>query len=260
MNNLSKNSMNVLIIEDEKIASNRLEQLLNQIDATISVAAKIGTIREAVDWLCTNSPDLIFSDIQLSDGLSFNIFEKVEVNAPIIFTTAYDQYAIKAFKVNSIDYLLKPIDIEKLTQSIGKYKNLTRKRDENKIDIETLLKSFVKKEDTYKKRFVITIGPKVKIINIEDINYFFVQDKGVFIQTKTNKSVAIDYSLDALEKVLDPELFFRINRKYIVHIDSIANIYALSKSRIKIALAPPVGEDIIISFDRSRNFKNWLNK
>jgi two-component system, LytTR family, response regulator LytT len=252
--------MNVLIIEDEKIASDRLEQLLHQIDKTISVVAKIGTIRDAVVWLGTNTPDLIFSDIHLSDGLSFNIFEKLEITTPIIFTTAYDQYAIKAFKVNSIDYLLKPIDIEKLVQSIEKYKNLTRAKGAGKIDIESLLKSFVKKEDTYKKRFMITVGPKLKIINIEDIAYFFVQDKSVFIQTKTNKNVAVDYSLEALEKMLDPEHFFRINRKYIVHINSIANIYTLSKSRIKIALNPPVEEDIIISFNRSGNFKKWLNK
>ncbi len=252
--------MEVLIIEDEKIASERLEQLLHQIDKTISVVAKIGTIRDAIDWLGINTVDLIFSDIHLSDGLSFNIFEKVKVTTPIIFTTAYDQYAIKAFKVNSIDYLLKPIEIEKLTQSIEKYKNLTKAKDAGRIDIESLLKSFMKKEDAYKKRFMITIGPKLKIINLEDIAYFFVQDKSVFIQTKTNKNVAIDYSLDALEKMLNPELFFRISRKYIVHISSIANIHTLSKSRIKIALNPPVDEDIIISFNRSRNFKNWLNK
>jgi two-component system, LytTR family, response regulator LytT len=252
--------MNVLIIEDEKIASERLEQLLHQIDKTISVVAKIGTVRDAVSWLGINTVDLIFSDIHLSDGLSFNIFEKVEVTTPVIFTTAYDQYAIKAFKVNSIDYLLKPIEIEKLTQSIEKYKSLAENRGTNNLNIEFLLKSFIKKEETYKKRFMITIGPKVKIINVEDITYFFVQDKSIFIQTKNNKIAAIDYSLEALEKMLDPELFFRINRKYIVHINSISNIYTLSKSRIKIALNPPVDEDIIISFNRSRNFKNWLNK
>jgi two-component system response regulator LytT len=252
--------MNVLIIEDEKIASERLEQLLHQIDETISVDAKIGTIRDTVAWLGVNTVDLIFSDIHLSDGLSFNIFEKIEVTTPVIFTTAYDQYAIKAFTVNSIDYLLKPIEIEKLTQSIEKYKNLMKDRDTGKIKIESLLKSFLKKEDAFKKRFIITIGPKLKIINIEDITYFFVHDKSVYIKTKTNKNVAIDYSLDALEKMLDPEFFFRINRKYIVHINSITNICTLSKSRIKIALTPPADEEIIISFNRSRNFKNWLNK
>jgi two-component system response regulator LytT len=252
--------MNVLIIEDEKIAAQKLEQLLHQIDETISVVAKIGTIRDAVAWLGDHTPDLIFSDIQLSDGLSFNIFDKVEVNTPIVFTTAYDQYAIKAFKVNSIDYLLKPIDIEKLTQSVDKFKNLTRPADIDKINLEALIKSFVLKEGTYKKRFIITVGPKVKIVNIEDISYIFIQDKNVFLKTKTNKVVAIDYSLEALQKMLDPELFFRINRKYIVHIDSIDNIHILSKSRIKITLIPPVDDDIIISYNRSGNFKNWLNK
>ncbi len=252
--------MNVLIIEDEKIAAQKLEQLLYKIDETITVVAKIGTIRDAVNWLGDNTADLIFCDIHLSDGLSFNIFDKIKVNTPIIFTTAYDQYAIKAFKVNSIDYLLKPINIEKLTQSVEKFKNLTRPVDITKINMEALIKSFVKKEDIYKKRFIITVGQKVKIVNTEDISYFFIQDKSVFIKTKTNKVVAIDHSLDALEKMLDSEFFFRINRKYIVHIDSIDNIHILSKSRIKITLNPPVDDDIIISYNRSGNFKNWLNK
>jgi len=252
--------MNVLIIEDEQIASKRLEQLLHQIDGTINIAAKICTIRDTVAWLSANTPDLIFSDIQLSDGLCFKIFEKVEVNTPIIFTTAFDQYAIKAFEVNSIDYLLKPVDIEKLSQSVEKYKKLSGQQNVSSINIESLLTYFVKKEDPYKKRFVISIGPKVKIINIEDIAFFYAQDKSVFIQTRTSKNIAIDHSLEALEKILDPELFFRINRKYIVHLSSIASIYTISRSRIKITLNPSVEEDIILSFNRSRNFKNWLNK
>ncbi|MFH0841644.1 MAG: LytTR family DNA-binding domain-containing protein [Bacteroidota bacterium] len=249
--------MNVLIIEDEKIASGRLTEMLKQIDISISVTAVTGTVRDSIAWLKENSADLIFCDIQLSDGLSFDIFEKTEVNTPIIFTTAYDKYAIDAFRVNSIDYLLKPFDIEKLKQSLRRYENLVKTRE---INIESLLKSFIKKEDKYRKRFVITIGPKVKIINTEDIAYFFARDKGIFIQTTSGRSMAVDHSLDALEKMMDPELFFRVNRKYLVHINAIDNIHILSKSRIRIILTPPAGEDIIISFERSRNFKNWLNR
>lgn len=155
--------------------------------------AKFATIRDSVEWLGEHSPDLIFSDIQLSDGLSFRIFEQLEVNTPVIFTTAYDQYAIKAFEINSIAY-------------------------------------------------------------------FQVQDKSVFIKTKANQNLAIDHSLDKLEEMLDPRLFFRINRKYIVHLHSIDSMYTLSKSRMKPTLPPPVDEDIYLSFKRSRSFKNWLNQ
>jgi DNA-binding LytR/AlgR family response regulator len=252
--------MDVLIIEDESLASQKLEQLLTQIDNSIAVVATVGTVRDAVTWLESKQADLIFSDIHLSDGLSFSIFEKVEVDIPVIFTTAYDQYAIDAFRVNSIDYLLKPIEIEKLTQSIKKYKSLTREWHPGKPEFESVIKSFIKQSDPYKKRFVITIGSKVKVVNTEDIAYFFSQDKNTFIQTRKNQTMGIDYSLDALEKMIDPERFFRANRKYLVHMESIEHIQILSKSKIEVALIPPVEEEVIISFKRSREFKTWLNK
>jgi two-component system, LytTR family, response regulator LytT len=252
--------MNVLIIEDEKIAARKLENMLHQIDESIIVLGRIGTIRDAIDWLGKHTADLIFCDIHLSDGLSFNIFDKTAIKTPVIFTTAYDQYAIKAFKVNSIDYLLKPVEPDKLRQSIEKFKSLTAPGNIDNMNVEALLKEFVKREEGYKKRFMVTVGSKVKIINVEDISYFFIENKNVFIKTLTNKMVAIDFSLDAMEKMLDPDLFFRINRKYIVHINAIENLHILSKSRIKVALSPQADEDIIISFNRSRNFKKWLNK
>jgi DNA-binding LytR/AlgR family response regulator len=252
--------MDVLIIEDESLASQKLEQLLTQIDNSIAVVATVGTVRDAVTWLESKQADLIFSDIHLSDGLSFSIFEKVEVDIPVIFTTAYDQYAIDAFRVNSIDYLLKPIEIEKLTQSIKKYKSLTREWHPGKPEFESVIKAFIKQSDPYKKRFVITIGSKVKVVNTEDIAYFFSQDKNTFIQTRKNQTMGIDYSLDALEKMIDPERFFRANRKYLVHMESIEHIQILSKSKIEVALIPPVEEEVIISFKRSREFKTWLNK
>ncbi len=251
--------MDVLIIEDEQVASRRLEQLLIQIDPSISVLAKYATIRDSVEWLGEHSPDLIFSDIQLSDGLSFRIFEQVEVNTPVIFTTAYDQYAIKAFEVNSIDYLLKPIEKEKLAQALEKYHSLNPPGDKSSIDLDSLHKAFIEIDQLYKKRFMIMIGPKVKVIEVEDIAYFHVQDKNVFIKTKANQSLAIDHSLDKLEEMLDPSLFFRINRKYIVHLHSIESMYTLSKSRMKLTLTPTADEDIYLSFNRSRSFKNWLN-
>ncbi|MCK4664928.1 MAG: response regulator transcription factor [Bacteroidales bacterium] len=251
--------MKVVIIEDEKIVAERLEQLLYKIDNSISVLAKIRTIRDAVIWLNNNNPDLIFLDIHLADGLSFKIFEQIEIKTPVIFTTAYDQYAIKAFKVNSIDYLLKPINIDDLTQSINKYKDLIKTKSSGTIDFKTLIEAIDKKSE-YKKRFTISIGRKIKIINTNDIAYFYVLEKSIFVHTYDNKNIAIDYSLDKLESLLDPEIFFRINRKYLININSIKNIYTLSKSRIKVELNPPANEDVIISFKRSGMFKKWLNQ
>lgn len=252
--------MDVLIIEDEKVASRRLEQLLTEIDPSIRVMTKCPTIRDSVVWLRSHSPDLIFSDIQLSDGLSFQIFEQVKVSTPVIFITAYDQYAIKSFEVNSVDYLLKPIEKDKLSKAIEKYHSLKPPGDNREIDHVSLQKAFLEREDLYKKRFMITVGPKVKVVDVDDIAYFHVQDKSVYIRTKANQNLAIDHSLDNLEEVLDPRLFFRINRKYIVHIHSIDSMYTLSKSRMKMTLSPPADGDIYISFNRSRSFKNWLNQ
>ena len=239
--------MNVVIIEDEKIVANRLEQLLLGIDDSIRILAKIRTVREAAEWLKINHPDLIFLDIHLADGLSFKLFDLLEVKTPVIFTTAYDQYAIKAFKVNSIDYLLKPIDVEALKQSIDKFKNLAGTKHFNTNDIQSLVEA-LKTKRGYKKRFTISTGTKIKVINTNNMAYFYVLEKSVFIRTIENKNIAIDYSLDKLENLLDPELFFRVNRKCLIHIDSIKTIYTLSKSRIKIELDPPANDDVIISF------------
>ncbi|MCK5169634.1 MAG: response regulator transcription factor [Bacteroidales bacterium] len=251
--------MTVLIIEDEKIAANNLEKLLKQISPDIQILDKLETIRNSVNWLSNYKADLIFLDIHLADGLSFKIFEQIEIKTPVIFTTAYDQYAIKAFKVNSIDYLLKPIDIDDLIQSINKYKDLTETKSSGTIDFKKLIEAIDKKGE-YKKRFTISVGRKIKVINANDIAYFYVLEKSIFVHTYDNKSTAIDYSLDKLESLLDPEIFFRINRKYLININSIRNIYTLSKSRIKIELNPPANEDLIISFKRSGMFKKWLNQ
>lgn len=255
-----KSKMNVIIIEDEKIVADRLEQLIYQVDNSISVLAKIGTIRDAVKWLSNNTPDLIFLDIHLSDGSCFKIFEQIEVKTPIIFTTAYDQYAIKAFKVNSIDYLLKPIDIDELTQSIEKFKDLIRIKNSETINFKSLIEILDNKKNVYKKRFVINTGRKIKIINTNDIAYFYVLEKCIFLCTYDNNNIAVDHSLEKLESLVNPDYFFRINRKYIVSINSIKNIFTLSKSKIKVELNPPTNEDVIISYKRSGKFKQWLNQ
>jgi len=250
--------MKVLIVEDEKVAANRLEKMLLEIDPDIQVMAKTGTITESVKWLLNNQADLIFLDIQLADGVSFSIFDQVNVNTPVIFTTAYDQYAIKAFQLNSIAYLLKPIRKKELEDSLQKFKNI---KSAFTIDFDSLLEGIQGKKQDYKKRFLIQIGDKIKKIETSEIAWFNAVEKNVFLKTFQHKSMAIDYSLDALEKLLDPGQFFRINRKYFVNMDAIESMTAFSRGRVKIKLNPPADDEMetIVSVERAANFKKWLN-
>ena len=250
--------MNVLIIEDEVFAAEKLEQMLLEINPAIKVLAKLGSINESVKWLMNGTSDLIFLDIQLSDGISFSIFDQLTVNTPIIFTTAYDQYAIKAFQLNSISYLLKPIRKKELEESLQKYQSL---KSAFSIDFEALLANIQGKEPEYKKRFLIQIGEKIKKVELSEIAYFFVLEKAVFMKTFQGSSYPVDFTLDKLESLINPEKFFRINRKYIVSIDAISNMIAYSRSRVKLELKPQADEelDTIVSIDRSSDFKKWLN-
>jgi DNA-binding LytR/AlgR family response regulator len=251
--------MNVLIVEDEKIAADKLENMLTDCDPEIHITAKLGSVKSAVKWLTANTPDVIFLDIQLSDGLSFSIFDYVTVQTPIIFTTAYDQYAIKAFEVNSIAYLLKPIRKEQLEEALKKLQSL---QSAFAIDFDSLLKQLQGKESPYKKRFLIQIGEKIRKVETDDAAYFFVMDKNVFIKTFGGSTYPIDYSLDKLESVLNPQKFFRINRKFIVNIEAITDMTAYSRSRVKVALKPKPDnpDETIVSVERSAGFKEWLNK
>jgi len=250
--------MNVLIIEDEKFAAEKLADMLFEIDPKINVLAKLGSITESVKWLLQNSADLIFLDIQLSDGISFSIFEQVTVNTPVIFTTAYDQYAIKAFQLNSIAYLLKPIRTADLAESLKKFQSL---KSAFHIDFETLLANIQGKEPEYKKRFLIQIGEKIRKIEVSETGYFYVLDKGIYLQTFEGKSYPVEYTLDKLETLLNPEQFFRINRKFLVSMDAISKMVAYSRGRVKLELKPKPDDefDTIVSIDRSSDFKKWLN-
>lgn len=252
--------MTTILIEDEKILADKLERYILEIDDTIEVLAKIGTVRDTVDWLANNKVDLIFLDIQLADGLSFDIFEQIQLKTPVIFTTAYDQYAIKAFKNNGIDYLLKPIDIKELEESINKFKELFQLKEIKNPDFHALIKAFKNTTESYKKRFTINVGSKIKIINIEDVAYFYSLEKGVYIKTTYNRDFAIDYSLDKLEDILNPEVFFRVSRKYLINFQSIKELITLSKSKLKVILNPALIEDLIINYKRSGDLKKWLNK
>jgi two-component system, LytTR family, response regulator LytT len=251
--------MNVLIVEDEAIASDNLGNMLLQIDPLIHIQAKLESVKDSINWLQNNTADLIFLDIHLSDGLSFSIFEQLDVKVPVIFTTAYDQYTMKAFKLYSIDYLLKPIEISELKKSIEKYKNLTSLNQNQNIDIKTLIESFSNIKE-YQKRFVVYAGQKIKMVKTSEIAYFYGSDNGNFLCTFENQIFSIEYSLNKLENILDPEIFFRINRNFIVNIEAIKEMFTLSKSRIKIELNPKTEKETLVSFNRMSNFRKWINR
>ncbi|HQW03714.1 MAG TPA: LytTR family DNA-binding domain-containing protein, partial [Saprospiraceae bacterium] len=199
--------MKTIIIEDENLTAKRLESLLQKWDSTIQVEAILPSVDEAVKWFGSNAePDLIFMDIHLEDDLAFKIFEQVRIAAPVIFTTAYDEYMIQAFKVNSIDYLLKPVNYDELVQAIEKFKRL--KNQFAQPNLETLLKSLGHKEPEYKSRFMITVGTRIKSIETSDIAYFYSEDKLTFMVTKEGQNLPIDFSLDKLTTLLDPKHFF----------------------------------------------------
>ncbi len=248
---------NILIIEDEQPAAKRLWKLIQETDPDAVLTGIIESVSGAIEWLNTHpSPDIIFSDIQLADGISFDIFKIVSPDCPIIFTTAFDQYALEAFKLNSIDYLLKPVKITELKSAYQKYKTLYRKAD--LPDLKMLFDSLGKKETEYKKRFVVKYGEHLKTISIEDIAYFNTEEKITFITLKEGRRYVTDFNLDQLESMLDPKNFFRINRQFIISILSIAEMFSYTKGRVLIKLQPASKIETIVSTERSSSFKNWL--
>lgn len=249
--------MKALILEDESRAANYLQRLLTKVAPEMSIVAKLESVREGINYLQNNTePELIFSDIQLADGLSFEIFTQVAVRCPIIFTTAYDHYAIEAFKTNGIDYLLKPIEEGRLKQAIEKAKHFAPGLVQEKIMAINNLTS----GKQFKSRFMVKVGDKIKSIPVEDILVFFSQEKSSFIRTSDKHTYCIDYALDQLEPLLDPEKYFRINRKYIVSIDSCNNILAWTNSRLRLKIDGIDDPDIIVARERVVEFKNWLDR
>lgn len=252
----------VLIIEDEEPAAKRLQKMILEIDPEISVMENIVSVASGIKWLDDHpKPDLIFSDIQLSDGLSFQIFKQVEINCPVIFITAFDQYAIEAFKVNSIDYLLKPVKKDDLEAAINKFKKITQNGTGNAVDFQKLMASLGAtntQTTAYKSRFIVRYGEHIKTLKIEEVSYFYTEDKINFLTTYEGRRYAIDYNLDSLESMLDPKVFFRINRQYIISINSIKEMFAYTKSRVLIKLNPPSKHETIVSTERSGDFKLWL--
>ena len=252
------NNMKALIIEDEQFAADRLEELLLEIIPEVKIQAKIGSIKESIQWLRNNKTDIIFLDIQLSDGISFSIFDQINIKTPVIFTTAYDQYAIKAFDLNSIAYLLKPIRKKDLEESLDKYQSL---KSAFTIDFENLLAG-LQGQTNYKKRFLIQLGEKLIKINTKDIAYFYAFEKNVFSKTFQNKTYPMDFSIEKLEQLIDPSQFYRINRKFLINMDAISKMVAWSRSRVKIELEPKPDPnlDTIVSIERTADFKAWLNR
>lgn len=250
--------MNVIIIEDEKPAARRLQRLLLNIG--IEATTMLHSVAESVIWLSANEdPDLILLDIQLSDGLSFEIFEEIEVKSAIIFTTAFDEYALKAFKLNSVDYLLKPIDTDELKQAIAKYRQNNLKPTDLQFDVQQIKKMLVNPLDKeYKKRFTIKVGQHLKIIPISEIECFCSENKATYIYTKENRNYLIDTTLEQLDANLNPIKFFRVNRKCTINIEAIKDIIAYSNSRLQIKLRNSSDLEIIVSRERVKDFKLWL--
>lgn len=247
----------ILIIEDEESASKRLAKMVKEALPEAEIVEQLSSVASAIHWFQSNpQPDLAFFDIHLADGSSFQIFKQVTVECPIIFTTAFDQYALEAFKVNSIDYLLKPVKKEELERAIDKFKKLHFK-PAAPIDIQKLLSSIQQKAE-YKERFVIKFGEHMRTIQTADIAYIVSENRISFAMLKEGKRYALDFNMDQLEEMLDPKKFFRINRQFIICYDAIAEMHTYTKSRVLVKLNPPTKEETIVSTERSAAFKAWL--
>jgi len=258
--------MNVLIVEGEELAVLKLTKLLAEVAPQVKVAGTSASVCGTVAYLASNpSPDLIFMDIELADGQSFEIFEQISVPSPVIFTTSYDEFAIKAFKVNSIDYLLKPIKRQELAASLRKHQQLYGNKNEVSVPsiamdllIEQLRKQ-VRPLD-YRSRFLVRHLSQWLPISVTNIAYFYSEDGVTFFRTSANQKFTIDYALDELDNMLDPKLFTRANRKFIVHIDAVQQIHAYFNNKLKVILKPAIEEEVLISREKASEFKRWMGK
>lgn len=245
--------MKVLIIEDEAAATRRLTKLIIEIEPDTEIVTDLDSIESTLLWMSNNPlPDLIFMDINLADGNSFELFNHIQIDRPIIFTTAYDEFAVKAFKVNAIDYILKPIKKIELVAAIEKFKKTVISKT---VNYKELLKVI---QQPSIKRFLIRLGQQIKVIEFGEVAYFYTQDKITFIVSKEGKRYPIDYSLDAVGNMASPTQFFRINRQFIISIFAISEMQSWSKSRVKILLNPPIIPETVVSTVRSPLFKKWL--
>lgn len=250
--------MNILIIEDEKPAARLLQRKVEKLG--LQVNTMLHSVEEAISWFQNNPhPDLIFLDIQLSDGLSFEIFEQIDIKSAVIFTTAYDEYALRAFKLNSIDYLLKPIDEEELSTAISKFKNQFQKNTISSLDFEAIKRMLVNPvEKEYKKRFSVKIGQQLKVISIDEVECFYSENKGTYIHTLDNRDYLIDSTLEVVEAEINPKEFYRVSRKFIVTLKAVKEIQVYSNSRLKIILPTYKDDEVIVARERVGDFKEWI--
>jgi two-component system, LytTR family, response regulator LytT len=254
--------MNILIVEDEELAQKKLQKTLGAVDASAKVVGITDSIQSTVGWLQSNpAVDLILMDIELADGQSFEIFNLVPVNAPVIFTTSYDEYALKAFKVNSVDYLLKPVQTEDLQTALDKYKKLSAAKGAD-VNIESLVKQIQQQMQPkeYRKRFLVKLAQKLISVEVGDIAYFYSDGRLNFFKTRDNKKFVVDYTMDELEDMLDPETFFRISRSFYVSIDAIEKIEDYFGNRLILTLKPVVDKEALVSREKVSDFKKWMGK
>lgn len=250
--------MKTLIIEDEKPSARRLKRMVESLG--LEVTQLLHSVEASIEWFQNNThPDLIFLDIQLSDGLSFEIFEAIEISSSIIFTTAYDQYALKAFKLKSIDYLLKPIDPQELEDAVNKFES-NQQHSKIKLDYEALESLIYRNQKTYKKRFTTKVGQHLKVVATSEIECFYSENKGTYFHNINHRNYPIDFALDQLEALLDPKQFYRVSRKFYVNINAIKDIIDYSNSRLQLKLHHYADTEIIVSRERVKGFKEWLNK
>ncbi len=265
--------MNVFLIEDEELAVRKLSKLLLDVDEHIKIVGTAASVRASVAWLQSNpTPDLILMDIELADGQSFEIFEQTTVAAPVIFTTSYDEYALKAFKVNSIDYLLKPIKRHELEASLAKYRRLQTANGEEateakapevgKMDIDALvqqLRQQIQPTD-FRRRFLVKHRQQWVPVEVSDIAFFYSEEGVSLFKTFSNQKFSLDYTLDELDKMLDPAQFFRANRQFILHINTVQQIHPYFNNKLKITTKPAPDEEVIVSRERATEFKRWMGK
>lgn len=246
--------MRYIILEDERLAANRLKELVKGIRPDYSCVLTLDSVEAAVISLPALTVDLLFMDIQLADGLSFDILDQLSIETPIIFTTAYDEYAIKAFKTNSIDYLLKPLDEEELVRAIEKFE---KHKPDSKQDLDLLVKSI---HPAGKERFVVKVGDHLKTVETNLVQLVYSQDKGTYLFTKDGRKFLIDYSLDKVEELLDPTQFFRISRKFIINLNYIKDMISFTNSRLEVVIDRFDEEQIIVARERVNDFKSWLDR
>ena len=250
--------MNIIIIEDEKPSARRLQRMLSALNMETDVM--LHSVEESIDWFKNNKhPDLIFLDIQLSDGLSFEIFEAIDIKSSVIFTTAYDEYALQAFKLNSIDYLLKPIDEDDLKKAVEKFNERMPKQQSVTLDFNDIKKLLVNPiEREYKKRFSVKVGQHLKLINSDDIECFYSENKGTYVFTNEGRNYLLHSTLEQIEAELEPKTFFRVSRKFFVNINAIKDMISYTNSRLQVKLNTFNEQDIIVARERVKDFKDWL--